>query len=151
MLVMKVKLFHYFYRQSFYSKTLNTPGIFMSQSEDATLNNQKAIIENQEALLKNQATIIHNQEALLKNQTSITGNQEVIVHNQASIVDNQKHIVDNQVALNTISKTQAYMLNLIRKISGTTETQEETEKFLEVLKSKAATDATTDLVEPASI
>ena len=123
----------------------------MANSEEAILSNQKTIIENQEALLKNQSTIIHNQEALLKNQTDITGNQEsllknqsditgnqeVIVHNQASIIDNQKHIVDNQVVLNAISKTQAYILNLVRKISGQPESQEETEQFLNKLKTEA--------------
>ena len=108
----------------------------MENSEEV-LSNQKTIIHNQETLINNQATIIHNQEALLKNQTDITGNQEIIVHNQAHIVDNQKQIVDNQVVLNAISKTQAYLLNLVRKISGQSESQEETEQFLEKLKTEA--------------
>jgi len=118
----------------------------MANSEEATISNQKTIIENQEALLKNQSTIIHNQELLLKNQTVITGNQEVIVHNQSSIVDNQKHIVDNQVALNAISKTQAYILNLVRKISGQPESQEETEQFLNKLKTETPESVKSDVL-----
>ena len=105
----------------------------MENSEEV-LSNQKTIIHNQEVLLNNQATIIHNQEALLSNQVSITGNQEVIVHNQASIIGNQKQIVDNQVALSVISQTQAYLLNLIRKIAGQEESHEKTAQFLENLK-----------------
>lgn len=105
----------------------------MENSEEM-LSNQKTIINNQEELLKNQATIITNQESLLANQESITSNQEVIVHNQASIISNQKQIVDNQIALSVISQTQAYLLNLLKKIAGQEESHEKTVQFLENLK-----------------
>ena len=119
------------------------------ENSDEMLNNQKTIIDNQEAILKNQATIIHNQGSLLDNQASITGNQEVIVHNQASIISNQKQIVDNQVTLSVISRTQAYLLNLIRKLAGQEESHEKTVQFLENLKIEAeASLKAAELAEP---
>ena len=123
----------------------------MENSEEM-LSNQKTIIHNQETLLNNQATIIHNQESLLGNQASITGNQEVIVHNQASIIGNQKQIVDNQVALSVISQTQAYLLNLIRKIAGQEESHEKTVQFLENLKIETeASVKAKELAEPETL
>ena len=123
----------------------------MENSEEV-LSNQKTIISNQEELLKNQATIIQNQESLLNNQASITGNQEVIVHNQAGIIGNQKQIVDNQVALNVISQTQAYILNLIRKVAGEEESHEKTVQFLENLRMETeASVKAKDLADPETI
>ncbi len=122
----------------------------MATSDELILSNQKEILANQESLLKNQDTIISNQEAILKNQNEIKDNQGTIVGNQSTIVDNQQQIADNQTLLNAISKTQAYILNAVRKNGGSSESVEDTEKFLKSLKSDAQ-EAKTDLAEPESI
>ena len=122
----------------------------MATSDETILDNQKTILENQETLLKNQSSILSNQEAILKNQDEIKGNQETIVGNQSTIVDNQQQIADNQKLLNAISKTQAYILNAVRKNGGVTESVEDTESFLKGLVS-GAKEAKTDLAEPESL
>ena len=122
----------------------------MANSEEATLDNQKSILDNQDAILKNQSTIIDNQEAILKNQNEIKDNQETIVNNQSTIVDNQQQIADNQTLLTAISKTQAYILNAVRKSGGLSESLEDTQRFLDDLKADTK-DAKTDLAEPESI
>jgi hypothetical protein len=99
----------------------------MATSEDVILENQKSILSNQDTITKNQASIIKN--------------QETIVSNQASIIENQKQIVDNQVALSVIHETQGLMLNLLRKISGKKESQKDTDKFLEKMRSKTSKSA----------
>ncbi len=71
------------------------------------------------------------------NQETLKGNQEVIVTNQASIISNQKQIVDNQATLEVVLQTQAYLLNLVRKLTGNEESIEETTKFLDGLKEAA--------------
>ena len=104
----------------------------------ATLeSNQHKILGNQEGLETNQKTIIDNQEAIKTNQASIVSNQEVIVDNQASIITNQKQIVENQSTLDAILQSQAYILNLVKKLSGQEESLEATTKFLEKLKGKS--------------
>ncbi len=144
-------LFINFTANLFFKNIKNPKGKLMANSEEATLDNQKTILDNQEELLKNQSTIIKNQESILKNQDEIKSNQEVIVTNQSSIIDNQKQIVDNQVTLDVISKTQSYILNAIRKLSGETESPEETEKFLAKLKSDIHGSVKTDLEEPKTL
>src|SRR5450432_2888996 len=116
----------------------------MANSEEATLGNQ-------EAILKNQSTIIENQESILKNQNEIKDNQQTIAENQSTIVDNQKQIVDNQIMLKSISKTQVYILNLVRKVSGVPEPLEDTVKFIDELKSETKGGTSTNLAEPESL
>lgn len=115
----------------------------MATTDETVLSNQKTIIANQETILK-------NQESILKNQDEIKANQGTIVENQSSIVDNQKQIAENQTLLNAISKTQAHILNAVRKNGGQSESVEETQKFLDSLKTDAK-EAKTDLTEPESI
>lgn len=109
----------------------------MANSEEIILSNQQTILDNQSAILNNQRTITDNQQAILNNQQTITHNQAIIVNNQGSIIVNQKQIVNNQVALSVISQSQAYVLNLVRKIAGKKESQKDTNKFLEKLRVKA--------------
>ena len=134
----------------------------MANTEDQILDNQKKILHNQatlesnqhkilgnqEGLESNQKTILDNQEGIKSNQASIVSNQEVIVENQGSIITNQKQIVENQTTLDAILQSQAYILNLVKKLSGQEESLEATTKFLEKLKHKS--DAKT-LVGPQSL
>lgn len=98
------------------------------------LKNQNAILTNQKGIFKNQKGILGNQKGILGNQKGILGNQGVIVTNQASIIHNQKQIVDNQVSLSVMLQSQAYVLNLLKKIAGQGESQQKTEQFIKKLK-----------------
>jgi hypothetical protein len=109
---------------------------------------QGRIVENYDIMIQNQRQNADNHEVVIHNQTTIIRNQEIIVNNQINIVRNQKQIVQNQVQLDSILQTQSYLLNLVRKLAGETETLEETDKFIkniivtkqESLKSKPLND-----------
>ena len=94
---------------------------------------QGRIVENYDIMIQNQQQNADNHEVVIHNQTTIIRNQEIIVNNQINIVRNQKQIVQNQVQLESILKTQSYVLNLVRKLAGEQETIEDTNKFIENL------------------
>ncbi len=112
---------------------------------------QGRIVENYDIMIQNQQQNADNHEVVIHNQTTIIRNQEIIVNNQINIVRNQKQIVQNQVQLDSILQTQSYLLNLVKKLAGESETMEETDRFIkniietkqESLKSKPLSDPST--------
>jgi hypothetical protein len=94
---------------------------------------QGRIVENYDIMIQNQQQNADNHEVVIHNQTTIIRNQEIIVNNQINIVRNQKQIVQNQVQLDVILQTQSYLLNLVKKLAGESETFEETNKFIQNL------------------
>jgi hypothetical protein len=94
---------------------------------------QSRIVENYDIMIQNQQQNANNHEVVIHNQATIIRNQEIIVNNQINIVRNQKQIVENQVQLDVILQTQSYLLNLVKKLSGESESIEETNKFIEDL------------------
>ncbi len=97
-------------------------------------NMQSQIVENYDILTQNQKHNADNHEVVVKNQTTIIRNQEIIVNNQISIIRNQRQIVQNQVNLDVMLKTQAMLLNLVKKLSGETQTIEQTEEVIDKLR-----------------
>jgi hypothetical protein len=91
---------------------------------------QGRIVENYDIMIQNQRQNADNHEVVIHNQSTIIRNQEIIVNNQINIVRNQKQIVQNQVQLDVILQTQSYLLNLVKKLAGESETLEETTKFI---------------------
>jgi hypothetical protein len=113
---------------------------------------QGRIVENYDIMIQNQQQNADNHEVVIHNQTTIIRNQEIIVNNQINIVRNQKQIVQNQVQLDSILQTQSYVLNLVRKLAGESETLEETNKFIEnLVETKRARIATKPLNDPSSL
>ena len=92
---------------------------------------QRRIVENYDIMIQNQQQNADNHEMVIHNQTTIIRNQEIIVNNQINIVRNQKQIAQNQIQLEVILQTQSYLLNLVKKLSGESETLEETQHFVE--------------------
>jgi gamma-glutamylcysteine synthetase len=92
---------------------------------------QGKIVDNFGIMIQNQQQNADNHQAVIRNQTTIIHNQEIIVSNQINIVRNQKQIVQNQVQLDVILENQAEMLNMVKKLSGKTESIEETTKIIE--------------------
>ncbi|CAH0997854.1 hypothetical protein EMA8858_03988 [Emticicia aquatica] len=91
---------------------------------------QGRIVDNYDIMIQNQQQNADNHEVVIHNQTTIIRNQEIIVNNQINIVRNQKQIVQNQVQLDVILQTQSYLLNLVRKLTGESETLEQTNEFV---------------------
>ncbi len=91
---------------------------------------QGRIVDNYDIMIKNQQQNADNHEMVIQNQSTIIRNQEIIVNNQMNIVRNQKQIAQNQVTLDVIQQTQTYLLNLVKKLSGSDEPFENTQKFV---------------------
>ncbi len=91
---------------------------------------QGRIVDNYDILIQNQQQNADNHEMVIQNQSTIIRNQEIIVNNQMNIVRNQKQIAQNQVTLDVIQQTQTHLLNLVNKLSGISETIEDTQNFV---------------------
>lgn len=94
---------------------------------------QDTIVKNYDIILQNQRQNTDNYGQVIQNQTTIIKNQEIIVNNQMNIVRNQKNIVQNQITLQVILHTQAYILNLVKELSGNKEPIAETLSQIEGL------------------
>ena len=92
---------------------------------------QGRIVDNYDIMIQNQQKNADNHEMVIQNQSTIIRNQEIIVNNQMNIVRNQKQIAQNQVTLDVIQQTQTYLLNLVKKLSGSEEDLEVTQNFVE--------------------
>jgi hypothetical protein len=101
---------------------------------------QSRVVENYDILTQNQKHNADNHEVVVNNQTTIIRNQEIIVNNQISIIRNQRQIVQNQVNLDVMLKTQALLLNLVKKISGESQTITQTEEEIDKLRSVSQAD-----------
>lgn len=95
---------------------------------------QGRIVDNHDIMTQNQKHNAENHEVVIHNQSTIIQNQEVIVNNQISIIRNQKQIVQNQVTLDVILQTQIHLLNLVKRLSGDSETLQATESFITTLR-----------------
>ena len=91
---------------------------------------QGRIVDNYDIMIQNQRQNADNHEMVIQNQTTIIRNQEIIVNNQMNIVRNQKQIAQNQVTLDVIQQTQTYLLNLVKKLSGSEESLEATHNYV---------------------
>jgi len=91
---------------------------------------QGRIVDNYDIMIKNQQQNADNHEMVIQNQSTIIRNQEIIVNNQMNIVRNQKQIAQNQVTLDVIEQTQTYLLNLVKKLTGSEEPLKNTQKFV---------------------
>ena len=98
---------------------------------------QGRIVDNYDIMIKNQQQNADNHEMVIQNQSTIIRNQEIIVNNQMNIVRNQKQIAQNQVTLDVIQQTQTYLLNLVKKLSGSEESFENTQKFVADIRNKS--------------
>ena len=92
---------------------------------------QAQIVDNYDILAKNQLQNADNHAVVVQNQSTIIRNQEVIVNNQINIIKNQRQIVQNQVNLDVMLKTQAQLLNLVKTLSGETETLSQTKEKID--------------------
>ncbi|TAG25143.1 MAG: hypothetical protein EAZ32_16195 [Cytophagia bacterium] len=95
---------------------------------------QRKIVDNYDILAQNQLQNADNHAVVVQNQSIIIRNQEVIVNNQINIIKNQRQIVQNQVNLDVMLKTQAQLLNLVKKLSGEAETLDDTEAIIDQLR-----------------
>jgi hypothetical protein len=91
---------------------------------------QGRIVDNYDIMIQNQQKNAENHEMVIQNQSTIIRNQEIIVNNQMNIVRNQKQIAQNQITLDVIQQTQTHLLNLVKKLTGTEESFENTQKFV---------------------
>lgn len=91
---------------------------------------QGRIVDNYDIMIKNQQKNADNHEMVIQNQSTIIRNQEIIVNNQMNIVRNQKQIAQNQVTLDVIEQTQIFLLNAVKKLTGSEEDLQETQKFV---------------------
>ena len=113
---------------------------------------QGRIVENYDIMIQNQQQNANNHEMVIHNQTTIIRNQEIIVNNQINIVRNQKQIAQNQIQLEVILQTQSYLLNLVKKLSGESETLEETQHFVEnMISAKQESMRAKPLNDPSSL
>lgn len=91
---------------------------------------QGRIVDNYDIMITNQQQNADNHEMVIQNQSTIIRNQEIIVNNQMNIVRNQKQIAQNQVTLDVIEQTQIFLLNTLKKLTGSDETMAVTQKFV---------------------
>jgi hypothetical protein len=101
---------------------------------------QARVVENYDILTQNQKHNADNHEVVVNNQTTIIRNQEIIVNNQISIIRNQRQIVQNQVNLDVMLKTQALLLNLVKKLTNQDETIAQTEEEIDKLRAVSQAD-----------